>query len=167
MRKVYEIAERELGTWEWAEGHNPTVVNYFAEVGHEWVKDDETAWCAAFVGAMLRRAGLSHTGKLDARSYLDWGVEVPLSEAERGDVVVLWRGRPDGWKGHVAFLHEITESGDLMLLGGNQGNQVNVTKYSKDRLLGVRRAKGMLAEEKSAGLLGTIIRIISNLFGGR
>jgi len=32
-----------------------------------------TAWCAAFVDATLAQAGKQGTGKLNARSYLDWG----------------------------------------------------------------------------------------------
>lgn len=134
----YDLARRELGTWEWKKGHNPRVVQYFADVGHAWVKDDETAWCAAFVGAMLHRAGLPHTGKLNARSYLDWGNPVALEDARAGDVVVFSRGNPNGWQGHVAFL--AADSGpNLTVLGGNQANQVNEKKYSKDRLLGIRR----------------------------
>lgn len=138
MKKAYDLARADLGTWEWSNGHNPKVVQYFAEVGHDWVKDDETAWCAAFVGAMLKRAGLPHTGKLNARSYLDWGAHVDLKDAEEGDIVVFSRGDPKGWQGHVAFFVE--ESGDyIKSLGGNQRNQVNVSRYPKSRLLGVRR----------------------------
>lgn len=139
MRDVYETAEKELGTWEWSDGHNPVVVGYFAEVGHDWVKDDETAWCAAFVGAMLKRAGYEHTGKLNARSYLGWGDEVSIDDACLGDVVVFSRGDPNGWQGHVAFFHGFTADGNILVLGGNQRNQVNIMSYRKSRLLGFRR----------------------------
>ena len=139
QRKAYELALEDAGTWEWkGNKHNPKVLQYFADVGHAWVKDDETAWCAAFAGAMLKRAGLPHTGKLNARSYLKWGVEVPLEEAQEGDIVVFSRGDPSGWQGHVAFY---VSHGDrfINVLGGNQSNQVNVTPYKRKRLLGVRR----------------------------
>lgn len=141
MQHVYEMAEKDLGLWEWKEGHNPKILDYFAEVGHAWVKDDETAWCAAFVGAMLGRAGLTHTGKLNARSYLSWGEPVATVDAECGDVVVFSRGDPNGWQGHVAFFHGFATDGDLLVLGGNQANQVNIKKYSASRLLGVRRVE--------------------------
>jgi len=142
--QAYQLARADEGTWEWAEGHNPKVVRYFADVGHSWVKDDETAWCAAFVGAMLKRAGMPHTGKLNARSYLDWGEEVALDDAQEGDVVVFWRGTPDGWQGHVGFF--VRRAGaSIEVLGGNQANQVNVKRYPVDRLLGVRRAPGTQA----------------------
>lgn len=144
MKKAYDLARADLGTWEWSDGHNPKVLQYFKDVGHEWVEDDETAWCAAFVGAMLKRAGLPHTGKLNARSYLKWGVPVDMKDAQEGDVVVFSRGDPNGWQGHVAFF--VKEDGTkLQVLGGNQSNQVNIAKYPKSRLLGIRRKKSQKA----------------------
>jgi len=137
MRKVYDLARLEIGTYEWAEGSNPRVDAYFDDVGYPSMTD-ETAWCAAFVGAMLKRCGLPHTGKLTARSYLDWGKPVDLSKAEPGDVVVLWRGSPNSWQGHVGF-YDRQADGNVYLLGGNQRDQVNVSGYSIDRVLSVRR----------------------------
>jgi uncharacterized protein (TIGR02594 family) len=127
----------EIGTYEWAEGSNPRVDAYFDDVGYPSMTD-ETAWCAAFVGAMLKRCGLPHTGKLTARSYLDWGKPVDLSKAEPGDIVVLWRGSPTSWQGHVGFFDRQAD-GNVYLLGGNQRDMVNVSGYSIDRVLSVRR----------------------------
>lgn len=137
MKKVYDLARLEIGTYEWAEGSNPRVDAYFDDVGYPSMTD-ETAWCAAFVGAMLKRCGLPHTGKLTARSYLDWGKPVDLSKAEPGDVVILWRGSPTSWQGHVG-LYDRQADGNVYLLGGNQRDQVNVSGYSIDRVLSVRR----------------------------
>ena len=53
----YELAKSEVGTMEWAEGSNPKVVAYYRDAGFPEVKDDAVAWCAAFVGAMIKRAG--------------------------------------------------------------------------------------------------------------
>lgn len=136
----YALARAELGTFEWKDGHNPVVVQYFADCNHAWVKDDETAWCAAFVGAMLERAGIPSTKALNARSYLEWGNPVALDEAQSGDVVVFSRGT-SAWQGHVAFF--VCEDREtIVVLGGNQSNQVNETAYLKSRLLGIRRLKG-------------------------
>ena len=55
------------------EENTPEIVAFFKEVGHSWVKNDELAWCAAFANAMLIRADFPHTGKLNARSFLDLG----------------------------------------------------------------------------------------------
>jgi uncharacterized protein (TIGR02594 family) len=137
MRKTYHLARVEIGTFEWAEGSNPIVDRYFDEVGFPTMKDD-TAWCAAFVGSMLTRAGLPHTGKLTARSYLDWGKPVDLDDAQPGDVVVFWRGSPSGWQGHVAFFVR-REGAKVIVVGGNQRDQVSEAGYPEAQLLGVRR----------------------------
>jgi len=175
MNAAYQLAKKDVGTWEWAEGHNPKVVQYFHDVGHEWVKDDETAWCAAFVGAMLKRAGMPHTGKLNARSYLDWGEPVDPEDAREGDILVFSRGDPNGWQGHVAFNAGRTTSGDWRCLGGNQGNQVNVKTYDHARLLGVRRApstvspssvavsKGRRSKAESKTVRGGVVGVISGV----
>lgn len=148
--QAYQYAKAEIGTAEIpGPKHNPAVVNWFADVGHSWVSDDETAWCAAFIGAMLERAGLTSTRKLNARSYLDWGdTEITLAAAQEGDIVVFYRGDPNGWQGHVGFFSALR--GDkIMVLGGNQGNEVSIAPYSKTRLLGIRRisAKPMKASK--------------------
>ena len=137
MTTAYEMAKAEVGTVEWANGNNPKVVAYFKDSGNPGVMDDETAWCAAFVGAMLRRAGVKSTGALNARSYLDWGTPVDRKNALPGDVVIFKRGS-SSWQGHVAFF--VKDRGALIdVLGGNQSNAVNVKGYQAAALLGIRR----------------------------
>ena len=137
MTTAYEMAKAEVGTVEWANGNNPKVVAYFKDSGNPGVMDDETAWCAAFVGAMLKRAGIKGTGKLIARSYLDWGPPVDRKNALPGDVVIFKRGN-SSWQGHVAFF--VKDRGALIdVLGGNQSNAVNVKGYQAAALLGIRR----------------------------
>ena len=132
------IALTQFGAWEWAgKDHNPVILNYFKSIGHGWVKDDETAWCTAFVNWCLLVAGMSHTGKLNARSFLDWGKQI--DQPILGDIVVLWRGSKSSALGHVGFF--IGKHGkDIFILGGNQDDQVNITKYPASRVLGYRRA---------------------------
>lgn len=54
-------------------GTNPRIAAYFRDAGHAEIRNDETAWCAAFVGAMLERSGYRSTHSLMARSYAQWG----------------------------------------------------------------------------------------------
>lgn len=114
--------------------HEPKVVAFFAAAGNPGIKDDETAWCAAFVGAMLAQAGVKGTGLLNARSYLDWGTK--LSTPRVGCVVVFQRAN-SSWQGHVAFFLRLVGN-RIEVLGGNQGNAVSVASYPKDNLLGYR-----------------------------
>lgn len=115
--------------------HSPEVVKLFADAGHAGVKDDETAWCAAFVGAVLRRSGYLSTGQLTARSYLDFGEVV--TNPKRGDIVVFPRGNST-WQGHVAFVLKVDDQ-YVHAFGGNQSNAVNITRYSRAKVLGFRR----------------------------
>lgn len=121
--------------------HNPAVLRLFKLVGHGWVKDDETAWCAAFVGAVLKEVGEVGTGKINARSYLKWGYEVSPDKAHRGDIIVFWRGRPDTAQGHVAFFDRWDAIGNPIVLGGNQGNSVSLQSYPRRRMLSIRASE--------------------------
>lgn len=137
--KWMEIAWADLGTAEVAGAqHNPKVVQYFAEVGRADVTDDETAWCAAFAGACLVKAGLSiHPDKnrrLLARSFLEVGTEI--SEPRVGALAIFKRGS-DPSAGHVGFIQSWTDT-TIAVLGGNQSNKVSVANYSRADLLGIR-----------------------------
>ena len=131
------VALTQFGVWEWAgKDHNPVILNYFKSIGQGWVKDDETAWCAAFVNWCLLVSGMSFTGKLNARSFLEWGT--PIDSPLLGDIVILWRESRSSALGHVGFF--IAKDRDyIFILGGNQGDQVNITKYPISRVLGYRR----------------------------
>ncbi len=115
---------------------NPRIVSYFADVGRGDIRNDEVAWCAAFVGACLARAGVEGTGSLLARSYLSWGIK---AKQRYGAVAVLSRGR-NPRQGHVGFLVGEDDK-RVWLLGGNQANRVSVAAYDKSRLLGLRWPK--------------------------
>jgi uncharacterized protein (TIGR02594 family) len=125
----------ELGQGERAgAAQNARILALYRDAGHGEITNDEVAWCAAFIGASLERAGVAGTGSLLARSYLKWG---EAQDAGRlGAVAVLERGS-DPSQGHVGFL--VGETGDsLILLGGNQSDAVTVAAFSKGRLLGLR-----------------------------
>ena len=135
----FDIARSYIGTTEGpGPADNPIIMEMYASVGHDWVEHDSVAWCAAFVGHCLERAGIRSTRKLTARSYLDWGVPVEVSDAQQGDIGVIPRGSSN-WQGHV-FLIDRIEGQWVWGLGGNQDDAVNVKRYSVSKLLGVRRA---------------------------
>jgi uncharacterized protein (TIGR02594 family) len=133
------IARSYLGTKEIkGSADNPKVMEMYRTVGHDWVEHDEVAWCAAFVGHCLEKAGVSSTRKLNARSYLTWGEKVPgIEQAREGDVVIFTRGSSTT-QGHIAFFLKATGS-QIEVLGGNQSDGVTVARYARSRLLGIRR----------------------------
>ena len=140
--QIMTLAKADIGTWEFAgDDHNPKVLAYYDDAGHPEIGNDEVPWCAAFVGAILVRAGGKGTNSLLAQSYLKWGVKVDIKDAKPGDVVVIKRGSKS-WQGHVFFFHSWHDAKTINGLGGNQGDQVNVKKFRIDdgKLLGVRRS---------------------------
>jgi len=135
----FDIARSYIGTTEGpGPADNPVIMEMYASVGHDWVEHDSVAWCAAFVGHCLERAGMRSTRKLTARSYLDWGVPVETADAQQGDIGVIPHGNSN-WQGHVFFIDRI-EGQWVWGLGGNQDDAVNVKRYPVSKLLGVRRA---------------------------
>ena len=135
----FDIARGYIGTTEGpGSADNPKILEMYASVGHDWVEHDSVAWCAAFVGHCLETAGVRSTRKLNARSYLDWGVPVEVTDAQQGDIGVIPRGN-SSWQGHVFFIDRI-EGAWVWGLGGNQDDAVNVNRYPVSKLLGVRRA---------------------------
>lgn len=134
---LLEIALSQYGLKEIpGEKDNPVIINFFAEIGHTWVQDDETAWCSAFINWCALKAGLKKSGKLNARSWLDFGDEITTPIP--GDVVIFWRESPESWKGHVGLF--VAERGKyIYCLGGNQKNMVRISGYNKAQLLGFRR----------------------------
>ena len=135
----FDIARGYIGLTEGpGPADNPTILEMYASVGHDWVEHDAVAWCAAFVGHCLETAGIRSTRKLTARSYLDWGVPIDVANAQQGDIGVIPRGN-SSWQGHVFFIDRI-EGAWVWGLGGNQDDAVNVKRYPVSKLLGVRRA---------------------------
>ncbi len=128
----YGVSEKE------GSSHNPIILNYFKTIGHQWVTNDETAWCSAFMNWVAQKAGKKSSHALTARSWLKVGQIVHLPELN--DVVILWRESPSSWKGHVGLFIGYTEDKEyIYVLGGNQNNQVNIKTYPVARLLGFRR----------------------------
>lgn len=142
MKDLIQIASAEIGVKEVSGSeHNSRIIEYAKEAGFDWVNDDETPWCSIFVNWCAQKAELASSKKASARSWLTVGQKV--SNPEPGDVVVFWRGSRDSWKGHVAIYMGYSKDGTrVYCLGGNQGNQVSITGYSADKLLGFRRLGG-------------------------
>ena len=157
-KAIHDVASEYIGLSEFPGAkQNPKIVKMFADTGNDWVTDDETPWCAAFVGSVLAQCGIAGTGKLNARSYLDWGVEVSLKDAEPGDVVIFSRGKSPT-QGHVAFFDGWANNSSINVVGGNQGNAVTRQAYPVSRVLGVRRAPAPPAKIRTSPAQSTTVR---------
>lgn len=112
--------------------HHPLIVQMWRAIKRGGIKDDETPWCAAFVGFCLENVGIVSTRFESARSYLTWGRS--LRTPVPGCIVVLTR---EGG-GHVGFVTGVKSDGRLLVLGGNQGNEVNIRAFPRERASGYR-----------------------------
>jgi uncharacterized protein (TIGR02594 family) len=113
--------------------HNPRIIEYHSATSLKATRD-EVPWCSAFACWCMEKAGVKSTRSAAARSWLDWGREV--RRPEPGTVVVLKRG-DHSWQGHVGFwIGE--DASRILVLGGNQGDEVSQAWYSKARVLSYR-----------------------------
>jgi uncharacterized protein (TIGR02594 family) len=116
--------------------HNPHVLRWWKSIGAPF-KDDETPWCGAFVGGVLSDTGIKPVaGGASARAWLK--LPVKLDRPAMGSIVIFYRGDPNGGSGHVGFVVGRDRAGNLMVLGGNQGDAINIKPFSRSRVLGYR-----------------------------
>lgn len=130
--KWYREAESYIGLKEiHGSQHAPLILKMWTAIRAPFT-NDETPWCAAFVGACLEWAGIRSTRSPRARSYETWGV--PMKEGAIGAVLVFSRGKGAG---HVGF-YAGEDTGAYHVLGGNQGDAVNISRLPKSRLVAIR-----------------------------
>jgi len=138
---IFRVASSYLNVREIEGAKNqPTIMKWLKRIDPK-VVSDQTAWCSAFAAAVVDEAGFEGSESLLAKSWENVGDPINLSKAQKGDVVVFWRGEESTWKGHVGFYQGLDSKGDIRVLGGNQGNRVTVSTYPKNRLLSVRRLR--------------------------
>lgn len=113
--------------------NNPLILKWWKEIKLGGIKDDETSWCAAFVGGVLEECGIKSSRNAAARSYRAWGAR--LKGPAVGAIVTFWRVSLAGWQGHVGFVIGKDKAGNLMVLGGNQGNEVGIKPFAITRVL--------------------------------
>ena len=100
---------------------------------------DSIPWCGLAVSYWIMKAGFTppkNFSQVRARDFAEWGK--PSNKPSFGDILVFWRGSKAGRDGHVGLY--IAEDDDVYyVLGGNQSDQVNITKLKKSRLLAARQ----------------------------
>ena len=147
-----EVAMGELGQQEiFGTEDNERIVDYFDSVTYR-ATDDETPWCAAFVNWVLMEAGIARTESAAALSFAKWGVKT--TKPKYGDIVVFDHGHG---RGHVGFFMG-TDGKNVSVLGGNQNNQVNITKFAASRVAHYRTCKTAWAS-KTVWAAGTVAAV--------
>jgi uncharacterized protein (TIGR02594 family) len=129
--------------------HNKRVIEYMnATKWGKWVKDDETPWCAGFVGWCMVNAGYIDDipdYSLGAKSWLKFGVSA--HKPVFGAIAV--KSRKGG--GHVGFVvGRNRKRGTLYILGGNQSDAVCVKEYPENVWLDFRIPEDYTPKRKLA-----------------
>lgn len=120
-----KIALREVGTKEIKGAqHNPRVLEYQRETMGKYT-DDETPWCGSFISWTFRKARIDHGIRIPerAKEWINFGVAT--TEPKVGTLAI--KSRTGG--GHVCIVLGKDTSGNLLCLGGNQSDEVNIAKY--------------------------------------
>jgi len=135
----YENAARWYGVDERTD--RSRLMSLFSSTVGNRVDPVQTAWCAIFTDAMLVQSGYRPLNSLWARDFLKYGT--PVSQPERGDIVVLSRGAG----GHVGFFHKFVRDVNgqwfVGVMGGNNESAsssgvVGVAYFPLSRVLGYR-----------------------------
>lgn len=158
-----EIAEQELqrGVVEIpGDEHNERIVAYHASCSGGENRGDEIHWCSAFVNWCMKEAGQPTTDSAMAIAWKHfWSEGKDLGRPAYGAIAVFWWhqshetccskncNKADWWEnppawntlscctiGHVGFV--VGKQGSkLVILGGNQGDAVALTAFSKNSIV--------------------------------
>ncbi len=124
-------AEKEMGVKEISGPEaEEKIVGYHSYTSLK-ATSDEVPWCAAFVCAMLERAGIPSPRSARAYDFVHWGVL--QKKPTNGCVIILKIG--SGY--HVGFYVGETPT-TYAVLGGNQHDCVSIVEFKKDHLMGFR-----------------------------
>lgn len=142
----YETLSALYGTKEVAGARDNPLILAMLQTDAAWPEHDEVAWCAAAMNFVCKLWRLPRTKSLRARDWLLVGEPIRIQDATPGfDVAVLARGEGDqpgpaviDAPGHVGFFAGL-EGTNVLVLGGNQGNQISIAAFPLVRLLGLRR----------------------------
>jgi uncharacterized protein (TIGR02594 family) len=114
----------------------------------EWPEDDEVPWCSGAVNFVCWLLRLPRSKSLRARSWLNVGRPIKLTDAHPGWDIVIFKRGPDPQPGpdvidapgHVAFFGGL-ESDKVWSLGGNQSDEFKLSQYPAMDVIGVRRLR--------------------------
>lgn len=103
-----------------------------------WIKDDDTPWCGTFCAAVMHEAGLPYPREYPrAKSWADYGANLRTTHLAPGSILVFSRNGG----GHVGF-YVGEDATAYHVLGGNQGNAVNIMRIAKARCIATRWPRG-------------------------
>lgn len=108
---------------------SPWIRTMLVRLGASWLLGEP--WCGGACAKWMMDAGVEPPKNWwRARAWATWGAPIPLPTV--GCIVVLERGKAFG---HVGLVTGRTDLGDLLVLGGNQGNAVSIAAFPRYRVV--------------------------------
>ena len=139
--RILVQAVKLIGTKEIVgKDHNPVILDWARELGLKMYTNDEIPWCGLFIAYCAHKAGVEVVdGPLWALNWAKYGTQV--NQPMLGDVLTFKR---DGG-GHVG-IYVGEDRTHYHIIGGNQGNEVNIMRIAKTRLHQARRTEWKIAQ---------------------
>jgi uncharacterized protein (TIGR02594 family) len=117
---------------------NPDILEWARAEGGAIAKSyhsDSIPWCALYANMVLTKVGLQGTETLWALDWSDWGTRLP------GPAVGAFAPMKRQGGGHIAIVVGRDQHGNLMCLGGNQSDAVNIKPFPATRPVSFRWPK--------------------------
>jgi uncharacterized protein (TIGR02594 family) len=112
---------------EWARAEGGTIAQSYDA--------DSIPWCALYANMVLTKVGLQGTETLWALDWSNWGTRLP------GPAVGAFAPMKRQGGGHIAIVVGRDQNKNLMCLGGNQSDAVNIKPFPADRPVSFRWPK--------------------------
>lgn len=131
-----EIGQKEI----FGSKDNPRIRWYHTHCANIGSKEhpDEVPWCSSILNACADETGMEKTDNALASSWQKYGLDSG-DQVEEGDIIVIRRS--DGGR-HVGLANErfkISSGGTFEMLGGNQSNACNVSRYQVSNIVAARK----------------------------
>lgn len=127
-----EAARRDLGVREGRD--DARIVRMHQRTGLK-AQSSKVPWCSSAMCDWFESVGIRSTRSAAAKSWATWGRACDL---EPGAVAVFGKHDPDAkGTGHVALVVGV-EGDDVLVLGGNQRNAVNVARRPRAAIVATR-----------------------------
>lgn len=121
-----EEARKYIGMKEITPNYHPNIKAWQKELECEWLGN--VAWCGVFAAHCLKVADKPYPDKFWAAKSFET-LPVALDKPAVGCIVVFTRQGG----GHVGFVVGQDAKGNIMVLGGNQGDGVNIKPFAAER----------------------------------
>lgn len=126
-------------------GNNPVIMSWGNRLGARILGiaygADSVPWCGLFAAHCVTQAGIAPPPiSIRAKAWATWGDPLSIRAVYPPVGAVAVFERKGG--GHVGFVDSVNADGSLNILGGNQGDAVNVRRFPRERLVALRWPKG-------------------------